>query len=53
MTRYFLGVDVGNTKTHALICSEDGTAVGAYTGGAANHEAHGHAGFQRTRSFSL
>jgi N-acetylglucosamine kinase-like BadF-type ATPase len=47
MTRYFLGVDVGNTKTHALICSEDGTAVGAHTGGAANHEAHGHAGFQR------
>jgi N-acetylglucosamine kinase-like BadF-type ATPase len=47
MTRYFLGVDVGNTKTHALICNEEGQAVGAGMGGAANHEAHGKEGFQR------
>ena len=24
MTRYFLGVDVGGTKTHALIADENG-----------------------------
>lgn len=47
MTRYFLGVDVGNTKTHALICNADGQAVGCGIGGAANHEAHGKDGFQR------
>ena len=47
MTRYFLGVDVGNTKTHALICNAEGQAVGAGIGGAANHEGWGREGFQR------
>ena len=28
MTRYFLGVDVGATKSHALIADETGRAVG-------------------------
>ena len=28
MTRYFLGVDVGGTKTHALIADENGRMTG-------------------------
>ena len=47
MTRYFLGVDVGNTKSHALICDERGEAVGCGIGGPGNHETYGKAGFQR------
>ena len=41
--RYFLGVDVGNTKTHALVIDEDGQAVGFARGRPANHEAAGEA----------
>ncbi len=36
--RYFLGVDVGSTKTHALISDEDGKAVGFGLGGPGNHQ---------------
>jgi N-acetylglucosamine kinase-like BadF-type ATPase len=35
---YFLGVDVGSTKTHALISDEDGQALGFGKAGAGNHE---------------
>ena len=38
MMRYFLGVDVGNTKCHALISDETGQAVGFGAGGPGNHE---------------
>jgi N-acetylglucosamine kinase-like BadF-type ATPase len=46
MMRYFLGVDVGNTKSHALICDEEGTAVGFGIGGSGNHESIGKEAFQ-------
>jgi N-acetylglucosamine kinase-like BadF-type ATPase len=46
MTRYFLGVDIGSTKSHALICDESGEAVGFGTGPAGNHESVGVEGFQ-------
>jgi len=46
MMRYFLGVDVGNTKSHALICDEEGTAVGFGIGGSGNHESIGKESFQ-------
>ena len=47
MTRYFLGVDIGNTKSHALICDETGQALGCGIGGPGNHETYGKDGFQR------
>ena len=42
---YFLGVDVGGTKTHALIVDETGQALGLATGGAGNWESIGYDGF--------
>lgn len=41
MTRYFLGIDGGGTKTHALIVSERGEAVGFGQGGPGNWEGVG------------
>ena len=38
MTQYFLGVDVGSTKTHALVADETGQALGFGQAGAGNHE---------------
>ena len=35
---YFLGIDVGSTKTHALISDENGQALGFGKAGAGNHE---------------
>jgi N-acetylglucosamine kinase-like BadF-type ATPase len=46
MVRYFLGVDVGNTKSHALICDENGEAKGAGVGGPGNHESIGEDAFK-------
>jgi len=46
MVRYFLGVDVGNSKSHALICDENGCAVGFGIGGSGNHESIGEEAFQ-------
>jgi len=45
MTRYFLGVDIGNTKSHCLICDEQGQAVGVGFAGPGNHEGLGKDGF--------
>lgn len=44
MTRYFLGVDVGATKTHALIAREDGQACSLGEAGPGNHELVGYDG---------
>jgi len=44
--RYFLGVDVGATKTHALLADEDGRVVGFGEGGAGNHEVVGYDGLK-------
>ncbi len=46
--RYFLGVDVGGTKSHALIADEEGRAVGFAVGGSGNHEDVGYDGTIRT-----
>ncbi len=51
MTRYFLGVDVGNTKCHALIVDETGTTVGFGAGGPGNHEVLGVDGFRDALQF--
>jgi len=44
MMRYFLGVDVGSSKTHALAADETGQALGFGEDGAGNHETVGYAG---------
>jgi N-acetylglucosamine kinase-like BadF-type ATPase len=47
MTRYFLGVDVGGTKTHALIADENGRVVGFGRSGPGNWEGVGYPGLTR------
>jgi N-acetylglucosamine kinase-like BadF-type ATPase len=44
MSRYFLGVDVGATKSHALIADETGQALGLGVGGPGNYELVGYQG---------
>lgn len=45
MKQYFLGVDVGGTKSHAVISDETGTILGFGAGGTGNHEMIGYDGF--------
>ena len=40
--RHFLGIDVGSSKTHALIADETGTCVGFGTAGGGNHQSAGY-----------
>jgi N-acetylglucosamine kinase-like BadF-type ATPase len=46
--RYFLGVDAGGTKTHALIANETGKAVGFGLAGAGSWEFIGYEGLTKT-----
>jgi N-acetylglucosamine kinase-like BadF-type ATPase len=46
MSTYFLGVDIGGTKSHALIADNDGNAVGFGTYGPGNHEVVGYEGLR-------
>jgi N-acetylglucosamine kinase-like BadF-type ATPase len=48
MTNYFLGVDIGGTKSHALIADERGTALGFSIGGPGNYEGVGYEGLVGT-----
>ncbi len=50
MTRYFLGVDVGSSKTHALVADESGRALGFGEDGAGNHETVGYDGLNAALS---
>jgi N-acetylglucosamine kinase-like BadF-type ATPase len=43
---YFLGVDVGGTKTHALISNDRGEALGFSEGGSGNHQSVGYDGLR-------
>lgn len=43
---YFLGVDVGATKTHALVADDTGHVVGFGQAGSGNHEVVGFEGFK-------
>lgn len=45
--KYFLGVDVGATKTHALISDENGLLLGFGQAGPGNHEGVGFPGFKQ------
>src|SRR5690349_12508116 len=44
MTRCFLGVDIGATKTHALVADEDGRALGFGQAGPGNYQVVGYPG---------
>lgn len=46
--RYFLGVDIGNTKSHALIADETGRAVGFGRDGNGNYQTVGWDGSRKT-----
>jgi len=46
--RYFLGVDIGSTKSHACVADETGHILGFGVAGAGNHESVGYAGMKRT-----
>jgi N-acetylglucosamine kinase-like BadF-type ATPase len=45
--RYFLGIDVGSSKTHALIVDEKGQCVGFGKSGGGNHQGVGYDGLER------
>lgn len=47
MSRYFLGIDIGATKSHALIADETGHVLGFGEGGPGNQESIGYDGFSR------
>ena len=40
--KYFLGVDVGSSKTHALIADETGTCISFGSAGGGNHQSAGY-----------
>lgn len=44
MSAYFLGVDIGGSKSHAMIADERGQVLGIGRGGTGNHEAIGYDG---------
>ncbi len=46
MPSYFLGVDIGGTKSHALIADDAGNALGFGTYGPGNHEDVGYEGLR-------
>ena len=46
MSKYFLGIDVGATKSHALIADAQGHAVGFGVGGPGSHEVIGYEGLR-------
>jgi len=48
MGRYFLGVDIGNTKSHAMICDERGALLALAHAGQGNHEVVGREGLTET-----
>jgi N-acetylglucosamine kinase-like BadF-type ATPase len=45
--RYFLGADIGSSKTHVLIADEAGQAAGFGQSGPGNHEMVGYDGLQK------
>jgi N-acetylglucosamine kinase-like BadF-type ATPase len=44
---YFLGIDVGASKTHALITDETGQSIGFGKAGGGNHQSVGYDGLER------
>jgi N-acetylglucosamine kinase-like BadF-type ATPase len=52
MPAYFLGVDIGGTKSHALVADENGQALGFGTSGPGNHEVVGYQGLEHALQVS-
>ncbi|HKJ38261.1 MAG TPA: BadF/BadG/BcrA/BcrD ATPase family protein, partial [Anaerolineales bacterium] len=50
---YFLGADLGATKTHTLIIDETGTALGFGESGPGNHEVVGYDGMFNAMQTSM
>lgn len=50
MSQYFLGADVGATKTRVLIADPEGRVLGSGESGPGNHETVGYAGLQQALS---
>jgi len=44
--KYFLGIDVGSSKTHALIADETGACIGFGKAGSGNHQGVGYDGLE-------
>lgn len=51
--KYFLGIDVGSSKTHALIVDETGQCVGFGKAGGGNHQGAGYDGTQKVMQESF
>ncbi|MBN8655058.1 MAG: hypothetical protein J0M11_04910 [Anaerolineae bacterium] len=51
--RYFLGIDVGSSKTHTLIVDENGQCVGFGKAGGGNHQGVGYEGTHRVMQVSF
>ena len=51
--KYFLGIDVGSSKTHALIVDETGQCAGFGKAGGGNHQGVGYEGLERVLQESL
>jgi N-acetylglucosamine kinase-like BadF-type ATPase len=51
--RYFLGIDVGSSKTHTLIVDENGQCVGFGKAGGGNHQGVGYEGTHRVMQTSF
>lgn len=48
MTQIFLGVDIGSSRSHALVTDERGAVLGWGAGGPGNHEVVGYDGLKAT-----
>jgi N-acetylglucosamine kinase-like BadF-type ATPase len=51
--QYYLGGDIGSSKTHVLIADQNGVVVGFGEGGAGNHETVGYEGFVEALSTAM
>jgi len=51
--KYFLGIDVGSSKTHALIVDETGQCAGFGRSGGGNHQNVGYEGLERVLAESF
>jgi N-acetylglucosamine kinase-like BadF-type ATPase len=51
--RYFLGIDVGSSKTHALIADETGQCIGFGKAGGGNHQSAGYDGLAHVLKMSF